>query len=104
VGRHRRPVGKPDFRKLRIHDGRPEERFARQKENVAMNNSSYKREYLTDHEVMNRAAPGGRLPVKGAKNNAYGDKAYTPIGDASPAAVAGEGRARGHAGQARAGG
>jgi hypothetical protein len=43
---------------------------------------------LSDHEFAKRAAPGGRLPVKGATNNAYGDAKYTPIGDASPAAVA----------------
>jgi hypothetical protein len=43
---------------------------------------------LSDSEVAKRAAPGGRLPVATAKNNAYGDKAYTPIHDGSPAAVA----------------
>jgi hypothetical protein len=45
---------------------------------------------LSDHEFAKRAAPGGRLPVKGAANNALGDAKYTPIGDGSPAAVAGE--------------
>jgi hypothetical protein len=44
---------------------------------------------LSDHEFTKRAAPGGRLPVTGAKNNAYGDAGYTPIADGSPAAVAG---------------
>jgi hypothetical protein len=43
---------------------------------------------LSDSEVAKRAAPGGRLPVATAKNNAYGDKAYTPIHDASASAVA----------------
>jgi hypothetical protein len=33
-------------------------------------NSSNKRVFLTDHEIAKRAAPGGRLPVKGAANNA----------------------------------
>jgi hypothetical protein len=43
---------------------------------------------LSDSEFAKRAAPGGRLPVGTAKSNAYGDKAYTPIHDASAAAVA----------------
>ena len=43
---------------------------------------------LSDSEVAKRAAPGGRLPVATAKNNAYGDSACTPIHDASPAAAA----------------
>jgi hypothetical protein len=43
---------------------------------------------LSQSELEKRAFPGGRLPVKGATNNAYGDAKYTPIGDASPAAVA----------------
>ena len=43
---------------------------------------------LHDHEIAARAAPGGRLPVKGAKSNASGDAGYTPIGDGSPAAIA----------------
>jgi hypothetical protein len=51
-------------------------------------NSGSKRIILSDSEFAKRAAPGGRLPLKGAKNNAYGDKAYTPIGDGSPAATA----------------
>jgi hypothetical protein len=49
--------------------------------------NSYKREFLTDHEVMNRAAPGGRLPIKTAHNTVDGDPAYTPIADGSPAAA-----------------
>jgi hypothetical protein len=53
-------------------------------------NSSNRRVFLTDSEIAKRAAPGGRLAVKGAKNNAYGDAKYTPIGDGSPAAVAGD--------------
>jgi hypothetical protein len=43
---------------------------------------------VSDSELIKRSAPGGRLPVKGAKNNAYGDSAYTPIHDASAAAIA----------------
>jgi hypothetical protein len=43
---------------------------------------------LSDEEFAKRAAPGGRLPIKGAKNTVGGDAAYTPIGDASPAARA----------------
>ena len=43
---------------------------------------------LRDHEIANRAAPGGRLPIKGAKSNPSGDAGWTPIGDASPAAQA----------------
>jgi hypothetical protein len=43
---------------------------------------------LSDHEVMNRAAPGGRLPIRGAKSTVDGDKAWTPIHDGSPAAAA----------------
>jgi hypothetical protein len=49
---------------------------------------SQKRTFLSDSELAKRAAPGGRLPVATAKNNAYGDKAYTPIGHATPAAIA----------------
>jgi hypothetical protein len=52
--------------------------------------SSNRRVFLSDSEVMKRAAPGGRLPVASAKNNAYGDKAYTPIGNGTPSAVAAE--------------
>jgi hypothetical protein len=43
---------------------------------------------LHDEEIAKRAAPGGRLPVKGATNTVGGDEAWTQIGDASPAAVA----------------
>lgn len=50
--------------------------------------SSYKREYLTDHEIASTAAPGGKMPVRGAKSNPYGDPKYTPIHDGSPAAAA----------------
>jgi hypothetical protein len=50
--------------------------------------SSYKREYLTDHEVANTAAPGGRLPVKGAKNATGRGGDWTSISDGSPAAAA----------------
>ena len=42
---------------------------------------------LPPEEFAKRAAPGGRLPLKGAKNTVAGDKAYTPISDASPAAI-----------------
>lgn len=48
---------------------------------------SSKRIFLSDHEVVNRAAPGGRLPLKGAKSNAYGGD-WTPIHAGSAAAVA----------------
>jgi hypothetical protein len=44
---------------------------------------------LSDHELMNRAASGGRMPVRGAVSNPYGDKAHTVIADGSPAAAAG---------------
>ena len=43
---------------------------------------------LHDHEISKRAFPGGRMPVKGAVNNAYGDKAWNSIGDGSPSAIA----------------
>jgi hypothetical protein len=43
---------------------------------------------LSDSEFAKRAAPGGRLPVKGAKNNPYGDSAYTSLADGTPAAAA----------------
>ena len=42
---------------------------------------------LPPEELAKRAAPGGRLP-QGAKANPYGDAKWTPIGDASPAAIA----------------
>jgi hypothetical protein len=42
---------------------------------------------LSDSEFAKRAAPGGRMPIRGAKSNAYGGD-WTPIGDASPAAQA----------------
>jgi hypothetical protein len=42
---------------------------------------------LPDEEYAKRAAPGGRLPVKGAKSNASGGD-WVNIGDASPAAIA----------------
>jgi hypothetical protein len=45
---------------------------------------------LSDSEFAKRAAPGGRLPVKGAADNTYGDKGWTSIAESSPAAVAGE--------------
>jgi hypothetical protein len=44
---------------------------------------------LSDHEFAKRAAPGGRMPTA-TPSNTYGDAKYTPIGDGSPAAVAGE--------------
>ncbi|HZZ22896.1 MAG TPA: hypothetical protein VFE60_10140 [Roseiarcus sp.] len=43
---------------------------------------------LSPEEFAKRAAPGGRLPIKGAKNTVAGDARYTPIGDATPAAIA----------------
>jgi hypothetical protein len=43
---------------------------------------------LSPEEFAKRAAPGGHLPIKGAKANPHGDAAYTQIGDASPAAQA----------------
>ena len=43
---------------------------------------------LHDHEIANRLAPGGRMPIKGAKNTVAGEPRYTPIGDATPAAIA----------------
>jgi hypothetical protein len=43
---------------------------------------------LPDEEFAKRAAPGGRLPLKGAKNTVAGDAKWTPIGDATPAAIA----------------
>jgi hypothetical protein len=43
---------------------------------------------LSPEEFAKRAAPGGRLPIKGAKANPSGDAGWTPIGDASPAAQA----------------
>jgi hypothetical protein len=43
---------------------------------------------LHDHEIAKRAAPGGRLPVKGAKSTADRSAPWTPIGDGSPAAIA----------------
>jgi hypothetical protein len=43
---------------------------------------------LRDHEIANRAAPRGRLPVRGAKSNPNGDPAFTVISDGSPAAQA----------------
>jgi hypothetical protein len=42
---------------------------------------------LSDEEFARRAAPGGRLPIKGAKSNASGGE-WVNIGDASPAAIA----------------
>ena len=42
---------------------------------------------LSDEEFAKRAAPGGRLPLKGAKNTVAGGD-WTPIGEASPAAIA----------------
>jgi hypothetical protein len=50
-------------------------------------NSGSKRIFLSDEELARRSAPGGRLPLKGAKSNAYGDKSWTPIHAGSPAAV-----------------
>jgi hypothetical protein len=49
--------------------------------------TSYKREYLAPHEVSNTAAPGGKLPVRGAASNAYGGD-WTGVGDGSPSAAA----------------
>jgi hypothetical protein len=43
---------------------------------------------LPPEEFAKRAAPGGRLPIKGAKNTVAGDAGWTPIGDGSPAAIA----------------
>ena len=43
---------------------------------------------LHDSELIKRAAPGGRLPVKGAVNNAYGDQGWNSITDGSPNAIA----------------
>jgi hypothetical protein len=51
-------------------------------------NSSNKRVFLSDSEIARRAAPGGRLPVKGAKSTVTGDPQWTQIGDASRAAIA----------------
>jgi hypothetical protein len=49
-----------------------------------------KRVCLSDSEIAKRSAPGGRLPLKGAKSNPYGDKGWTSITDGSPAAKAAE--------------
>jgi hypothetical protein len=49
--------------------------------------NSYKREFLTDHEVMNRAAPGGRMPIASAKNATGRGGDWTQIADGSPAAA-----------------
>jgi hypothetical protein len=90
VDRHRRRERALDLRKLRIHDGRPEERVARSKENMAMNRpSSYKREFLTDEEIAKRSAPG-RLAVKTAANTADRSAPWTPIHSGSAAAAAGQ--------------
>ena len=43
---------------------------------------------LSPEEFAKRAAPGGRLPIKGAKNTVADDAKYTSIGDATPAAIA----------------
>lgn len=45
---------------------------------------------LSDSELIKRSAPGGRLPVQGAKNAPAGggDRAWTPIHAGSPAAIA----------------
>ena len=43
---------------------------------------------LSAEEVAKRLAPGGRLPISGAKSTVAGDAKWTPIGDASPAAIA----------------
>jgi hypothetical protein len=43
---------------------------------------------LKDHEIANRAAPGGRMPVAGAKSTVTGERVGTVISDGSPAAVA----------------
>ncbi len=43
---------------------------------------------LPDEEFAKRAAPGGRMPVKGAKAKASGDPKWTPIGASTPAAIA----------------
>lgn len=45
---------------------------------------------LRDHEIVNRAAPGGRLPSGLISNDPRGDAKYTQIGPGSPAAAAGE--------------
>ena len=50
--------------------------------------TSYKREFLPEHEVVNTALKGGRLPLKTAHNTVDGDKAYTQISDGSPSAAA----------------
>jgi hypothetical protein len=42
---------------------------------------------LSPEEFAKRAAPGGRLPIKGAKNTVAGDAKWTPIGDATRASI-----------------
>ena len=44
---------------------------------------------VSGHELRARSAPGGRMPT-GTASNTYGDAKYTPIHDASPAAIAAE--------------
>ena len=55
---------------------------------------SSKRIFRSRSELEKRAAPGGRLPLATAKNNALGDKGWTSITDGSPSAVAGEAEPR----------
>jgi hypothetical protein len=45
---------------------------------------------LHDSELIKRSAPGGRLPVQGAKNAPAGggDRAWTPLHAGSAAAIA----------------
>jgi hypothetical protein len=53
-------------------------------------NSGSKRIILSDSEFAKRSAPGGRLPLATAKNNALGDPAWNSIADGGPRAVAAE--------------
>ena len=53
-------------------------------------NSDSRRVYLSDSELAKRAAPG-RLPVKSATATpGRGDAKYTPVGAATPSAIAGQ--------------
>jgi hypothetical protein len=63
---------------------------AEEGDQVMDRNSGSKRIILSDSEFEKRAAPGGRLPLATAKNNALGDPGWKSISEGSPAAVAAE--------------
>jgi hypothetical protein len=54
-------------------------------------NSSNRREFLSDSEIVKRSAPGGRMPVAGPKKtDNRGGSDWSGISDGSPNAVAGQ--------------